>query len=323
MSQKITFKVDKAFKGALSTIRNKSNDYNENHQPQILSISLELDSDTVTINFRDEDDILILSGDEWVVSYSSAPSSVSSPPQIDILHQMDVLNAKMDNILQTIPTVNNPANNPPTITTAPGDTNIDGADNANSEDINTDNTNADVINTNAATDIRNVDEVYRMMKSQGTTQKNCVSHVYTCAKSFIKIMRNDNDNNTFEHPDIVGRDDHRVTIRHLFETLPSKMRDYTTEDIKTMFKIGYYAIQDNNVSSWESSADIIRACRVFYELVELVVSNVTNSHDWKYHIKDGLFNAGIYPAYFRDLNTKNNWKDMKPLIKGLCEIRNI
>ncbi|TLY45215.1 MAG: hypothetical protein E6K54_08895 [Gammaproteobacteria bacterium] len=139
-------------------------------------------------------------------------------------------------------------------------------------------------------------------------------------------MKNSEVDEIFTHPDLVTEGDHRNIITPLYSTLPAKLRDFTIANIKTMFNIGYYALRHKSDVSWEDDdkdADVIRACKVLYELIEIVVSRTTNSHDWKYYIKDELFNVGIYPSHFRDLNTRYNWPRMKILIGASCEMHDI
>src|SRR5436190_4951997 len=115
MSTNKTFKADKAFKGALTTIKNKSNEYNKKHIATILYIKIEPSDDSVIVYFSDGS-ISILSGDDSSLSssvVSSVPSPSSPPTQEDISSKIDNLNAKMDDMMQTIknPTTTNNNNN--------------------------------------------------------------------------------------------------------------------------------------------------------------------------------------------------------------------
>jgi hypothetical protein len=87
--------------------------------------TLEFSSDTVTIYFGDDAEVITLSGEDWVVSSSPAPSSISSPPPTqpsseEISSKLDEIRTTMTDMMRIIPTLST-APQPPPITTSTTD----------------------------------------------------------------------------------------------------------------------------------------------------------------------------------------------------------
>lgn len=152
------------------------------------------------------------------------------------------------------------------------------------------------------------------------SQLRAAKDIISTAEKIIKVMIDDDLTEFISHPVSNTDDDIRCEVEKLYNLCQNSSSENVSNECR--FIAGYYASLDEGEEPWtRTMSNFQRGCRIYYELVRLVVANTVSvgeyGEEWKRHIKKDVFYVGVKPAYLKDINRKN-WPVVRETIINYC-----
>lgn len=303
--------LDNQLKSSATKIKKRIDKYNEKNNPKISHVSIEASGGVSTIHYSNGRTETFQHGPPTTNDLSpSTVSSVSSPIEtievsepitISMIKGVDSkvegVDIKVVELSNRLDAILNSNLNPTTTTIHPPSTTA----------------------TSSTPSSNSYEDVYiPQLPAPSKTSTESTGYVVHLMKEMMTNM-NDSESELYPHPNDFKTDkDRKDSFLNLFELCNNKNTPVFDKS-RYSFEAGYLVLCKKSSTPWGGST-FARTCKIYYELVNLVVATVLNIDEsgdqWKLGIKKDIFNVNVYHGNLKDVNIRHNWEEIKKALRN-------